>query len=194
MQRMKSYSLVITGQVFLIICVVFYLIWWSISYQPGQSVNRIAGVRGVLLLTTVLCGLAGIVLSIVGVNGLPIKIDAGLKMNGIVILIGGAASYFLLLAVTYAVFHRPVTTELVLIVGWSMLELAVVNAMNGADILSDTRFDIMIVVIIAAFLISIVLYVLYYRMEAWKAFYAAMVPLITDGIGMLILLLLLRTA
>lgn len=191
---MKSYSLVITGQVFLIICVVFYLIWWSISYQPGQSVNRIAGVRGVLLLTTVLCGLAGIVLSIVGVNGLPIKIDAGLKMNGIVILIGGAASYFLLLAVTYAVFYRPVTTELVLIVGWSMLELAVVNAMNGADILSDTRFDIMIVVIIAAFLISIVLYVLYYRMEAWKAFYAAMVPLITDGIGMLILLLLLRTA
>lgn len=194
MQRMKSYSLVITGQVFLIICVVFYLIWWSISYQPGQSVNRIAGVRGVLLLTTVLCGLAGIVLSIVGVYGLPIKIDAGLKMNGIVILIGGAASYFLLLAVTYAVFYRPVTTELVLIVGWSMLELAVVNAMNGADILSDTRFDIMIVVIIAAFLISIVLYVLYYRMEAWKAFYAAMVPLITDGIGMLILLLLLRTA
>lgn len=191
---MKSYSLVITGQVFLIICVVFYLIWWSISYQPGQSVNRIAGVRGVLLLTTVLCGLAGIVLSIVGVYGLPIKIDAGLKMNGIVILIGGAASYFLLLAVTYAVFYRPVTTELVLIVGWSMLELAVVNAMNGADILSDTRFDIMIVVIIAAFLISIVLYVLYYRMEAWKAFYAAMVPLITDGIGMLILLLLLRTA
>ena len=38
--------------------------------------------------------------------------------------------------------------------------------------------------ITAAFLISIVLYVAYYRMEEMMAFYAAMVPLVTEGLAM----------
>ena len=42
-------------------------------------------------------------------------------------------------------------------------------------------------VIAVAFLISIVLYVAYYRMDEMKAFYAAMVPLITEAVAMGIL-------
>jgi hypothetical protein len=40
------------------------------------------------------------------------------------------------------------------------------------------------VIIAIAFLIGIVLYVAYYRMEEMKAFYAAMVPLVVDAAAM----------
>ena len=62
--------------------------------------------------------------------------------------------------------------------------------LNADGKLSDARFWIMIVVLAAAFLISMILYVLYYRMEPMKAFYAAMVPLITEGVSMVVLLVL----
>ena len=40
----------------------------------------------------------------------------------------------------------------------------------------------------AAFAVSMVLYVAYYRMEAVKAFYAAMIPLLTEAAAMAVLL------
>ena len=46
----------------------------------------------------------------------------------------------------------------------------------------------LIIVIAAAFVISMVLYVAYYRMEEMKAFYAAMVPLITEAAAMAVLI------
>ena len=36
-----------------------------------------------------------------------------------------------------------------------------------------------------------ILYVAYYRMEEMKAFYAAMVPLVTEGLSMIILIIFL---
>ena len=42
------------------------------------------------------------------------------------------------------------------------------------------------ILIAIAFVISMILYVLYYKMEPMKAYYAAMVPLITEAISMAI--------
>ena len=49
----------------------------------------------------------------------------------------------------------------------------------------------MAIVIIAVFILDIVLYVAYYRMEEMKASYAAMIPLVTEGVSMGILVVLL---
>ncbi|MDO5133899.1 MAG: hypothetical protein Q4D81_13115 [Eubacteriales bacterium] len=62
-----------------------------------------------------------------------------------------------------------------------------INRLNAACILSGRGFKIMCIVIAAAFLISMVLYVAYYRMEEMKAFYAAMVPLVTEAFSIVIL-------
>ena len=43
----------------------------------------------------------------------------------------------------------------------------------------------------AGFAVSMILYVAYYRMEEMKAFYAAMIPLVTEGVSMGILVVLL---
>jgi hypothetical protein len=67
----------------------------------------------------------------------------------------------------------------------------VINALNASSKLSDPRFYVMLAVIAAAFIISMILYVLYYRMEEMKAFYAAMLPLITEAVSMTVLVLLM---
>lgn len=87
------------------------------------------------------------------------------------------------------------TTELFLITGWTMLEVAVVNKLNAAENISLTEMLVMLAVIVVAFLISMILYVAYYRMDEMKAFYAAMVPLVTEGATMVLLVgMMLRKA
>ena len=173
---------VILGQTALIICCGFYLVWWYRGYRPGVTVNRIAGLNGVLLLITAVLGITGIVLSLMNlpdVNGRHIPTN--------LIVIGGIIAYFALLIITRFAFHRIVTTELVLITAWTMLEVAVTDRLYAAGMLGQGNFTAEIVVIAAAFLISMVLYVAYYRMEENAAFYAAMVPLITEAAAMAVL-------
>ena len=145
--------------------------------------NRISGANGILLLSTAAFGIAGVVLSLTGV---PLVTPP--KIKGFAIIAAGIAAYVLLLLITRYAFHRVVTTELILIVGWTMLEIAVISKLNAAGGLSERGFAVMCTVIAAAFIVSIILYVAYYRMEEMKAFYAAMVPLVSAAaaMGMLI--------
>ena len=145
---------ILIGQVSLIICCMFYILWWYRGYRPGATVDRIGGLNGMLLLMT--------------------------------------AAFVMLLLITRTVFHRVVTTELILIVLWAVLETAVINKLNAGGFLSDKLFLFMAIVIIAVFILDIVLYVAYYRMEEMRAFYAAMVPLIAAAVtsGMLVILVM----
>ncbi|MCR5789034.1 MAG: hypothetical protein K6G83_04020 [Lachnospiraceae bacterium] len=173
---------IISGQILLIICCLFYIAWWYRGFRPGVSVSRTGGINGLLLLLTALTGIAGIVLSIRGISA-----TAEHRVEPIVIVLAGVGAYILLLFVTKGVFHRIVTSELFLIVGWTMLEIIAVDSLSAASILTDTGFLVMCAVIAVAFVTSMVLYVAYYRMEDMKAFYAAMIPLVTEAVTMVIL-------
>lgn len=182
----SSFVKIITGQVLLIICCAFYLAFWTLSYRPGVTVNRVSGLSGLLLLVTAACGLIGVVLSVHGANS--VKMVSAPKMNGTIIVAGGVIAYVVLLLITRFALSRPVTTELVLITGWAVLELYVADVLNAAGHLGDGRFFIMCAVTTAAYVTSMILYVLYYRMEPVRAFYWAMVPLITEAVSMGVLL------
>lgn len=178
------------GQILLILCCLFYLIWWSVSYRPGISVSRVSGFRGLLLMITALCGVTGMALSVAGANHLPGS--SARRLSGTFILTAGVVLYFIMMLLTTVVFHRIVTTELFLITGWGAMELMAVSALNGAGIFQNEAFFGMAAVIAAAYVLSMVLYVLYYRMEAQRAFYTAMVPLITEAASMLILVVVMK--
>lgn len=175
---------IITGQTLLILCCGTYLLWWFRGYRPGVSVSRLGGMNGALFCLTAALGIAGVLFSLMPVKGetLSPKLDPGhIIFIGILTCIG-------LFLITRFLFHRVVTTELFLIVGWTMLEIAVINRANATGFLSDSRFLFLCIVIGIAFVVSIVLYVAYYRMEEMKAFYAAMVPLVTESAAMAILI------
>ena len=170
-----------TGQILLVVCCIFYLIWWRLSYRPGIVVNRVGGIRGLLLLITAAAGFAGAFICMHGISGVP---KDGARMNGVAVILGGAAADGLLFFVTRNGLGRPVTTELVLICGWAVLELCAVNALECAGRRSGGRFRASIWIIAAAFAVSMILYVIYYRVEANLAFYLAMVPLMTEAAAM----------
>ena len=179
----------ISGQCLLVLCCVFYLVWWYRGFRPGITVNRVGGVNGVLLLVTAVLGLAGVSFSLLSI----IDTEISLRFSPTFILFGGIMIYVLLLLVTKYAFHRIVTSELLLIVVWTMLETAVVIWLNSAGYLTGYRLAVMVIVLMAAFVISIILYVAYYRMEEMKAFYAAMVPLVTEAAAMIVLVGFLLT-
>ena len=179
----------LTGQCALILCCVFYLIWWYRGFRPGVTVNRIGGVNGVLLAVTAVLGLTGIAFSLYSIT----DTEGKLSLSPLSILFGGVMTYLLLLVVTKYAFHRIVTSELLLIVVWTMMEAAVVNWLNAGGYLTGFRLVVMVIVLALAFVISIILYVAYYRMEEMKAFYAAMVPLVTEAAAMIVLVGLLVT-
>ena len=179
---------VLTGQSLLILCCFFYLIWWYRGYRPGIPSERVGGLNGILLLFTSALGVAGFIFSAARIPGIKEP-----KIYPTAIVIIGIISYFVLLLITRYAFQRIVTTELFLIVGWTALEMSVINRLNAAGILSGKSFVVMCIVIATAFLISMVLYVAYYRMEEMKAFYAAMVPLITEAVSMAVLIWMMLT-
>ena len=178
---------ILLGQILLIICCILYLVWWYRGYRPGISVSRIGGVNGALLFATAAFGVAGLICSLTRVQT---RIEY--KISPMLIVIGGIALYFALMLITRFAFRRIVTTELFLIVGWIMLEMTVINRLYAAEILTNGKFLFMCVVIALAFVVSIILYAAYYRMEEMRAFYAAMVPLITEAAAMAVRVIFLN--
>ena len=162
------------------------MLWWYRGYRPGVTVSRVGGLNGVLLLLTAAFGLVGVIMS---TGAVPELYPA--KINPLYLIPAGATMYIILLLITRLVFHRVVTTELILIVLWMVLELSVINKLNAGGYLSDKVFLFMTIVIAAVFILNIILYVAYYRMEEMKAFYAAMIPLIAAAMTMGILTVLM---
>lgn len=177
---------ILTGQTLLIVCCIFYMIWWYRGYQPNVEVDRIGGLNGCLLLITTVLGVSGILFSL-----MPTPETVGTKYRQMYIIVGGIAAYIILMMITKYIFGRIVTSELFLIVGWTMLELSLLNRLSGSGLLSGTKLLIVYVSIALAFIISMVLYVAYYRMEDNAAFYSAMVPLVTEAVSMGVLIMMI---
>lgn len=167
------------GNVLLIICCTFYLIWWVLAFKPGGAVNGMK--TGWLLIPAFVAGLAAVILAVRGIRSA--SIGSALFPYG-VLLWGGIAAYLILLAVTRLFFKRQVTTELFLIVGWTMLALSEINALYGAGRFSLRLADIFAVVIGIATMISLVCYMLYYKLGNHAGYLDGMIPLLMVALVM----------
>ena len=159
------------GNILLIICCAFYLIWWLLAFRPEKPV----GGTGWLLIPAFIAGLVSILLithSISRVGG------TGSLIPSRVILLGGPIAFVVLLVVTVLIFKRPVTTELFLIVGWATMILSEVNALYRTNMFSRNTAAWLMAVILVAAVISLVCYVLYYRLDARLSYYDGTVPLL----------------
>ena len=111
-ERYTSMRQIVIGQILMVICCIFYLVWWYLGYRPNTQVNRAEGINGVLLMLTAAFGVAGLIFSL-----MPMKETSTVKYRQLYIVIGGIAAYILLMFITKYGFQRIVTTELFLIVG-----------------------------------------------------------------------------
>lgn len=167
------------GNILLIVCCVFYLAWWLLAFKPTGAIKGIK--TGWLLIPASIAGLAAVNLSVKGILSGSI---GTLLFPGRLLCLGGIAAYLILLAVTGVLLKRQVTTELFLIIGWAVLALSEINVLYGMGSFSYGQAVIFIVVIGAATLISLVCYVLYYKLGTRAGYLDGMVPLFMTALVM----------
>jgi hypothetical protein len=174
------------GNLLLLCCSLFYLIWWVVSYRPNST--GISATSGLYLTAAFITGIAAIALISYGIsslasdsNGLPVK----------VILISVGILFLVLLPVTTIIFHRTVTSELLLIHVWTALQLSAVVVLNGTGRFNTVRTIPLAILIGLATVVGLICYVLYYQLDEWASYWNGMIPLIADGLVALVFMVVL---
>lgn len=170
------------GDILLIGCCFFYLLWWILASKP---VGAVKGLRsGWLLIPAFLLGICAVVMIVRG------TIRAGTDGSFFSIkfaVLAGVVSYIVLLAVTWLVFHRQVTTELFLIVAWTVLAFLEVNALFNLGIITRNGAFILFTLAAISAILSMVCYMLYYTLDVRKGYVDGMVPLLLVAAFMTVL-------
>ncbi len=173
---------IFAGNLLLLVCSLFYLAWWALSFRPNSS----GGPAGGFYLTAAfITGFAAIALMSGGVNtlsqdskGLPVKF----------ILMGGVAFFIVLLLVTAVGFHRIVTSELIILHIWAVLELSAVAVLFGTGRFGAGQTATLATLVGIAAVAGLVCYVLYYRLDEAARYWSGMVPLAAAALVMAVFL------
>ncbi|MCL2832043.1 MAG: hypothetical protein FWD78_02635 [Treponema sp.] len=170
---------IFAGNILFIVCCAFYLAWWILAFRPSGAITGVK--TGWLLIPASVTGLLGVILA---VRGIMAAAAQRLLIPGSFILWGGIVFYFILMAVTVMLFKRQTTTELILIVGWAMLVIAEINALYGMGLFSGGLSAVFLAVTGISLLISLVCYVLYYRLDGVAGYIDGMIPLLLSALVM----------
>ncbi|MCD8232030.1 MAG: hypothetical protein LUD14_09485 [Clostridiales bacterium] len=172
---------ILTGNILLIFCCAFYLAWWILAFKPTGAVK---GMRsGWLLLPAVIFGVVAILQIVRGSSAADRQF---VLFSQTAVLIGGVIVYIVLLAATRLLLNRQVTTELFLIVGWTVLMFLEMNALYAQGQYSRTAAIVMLVVTVIAAAVSLVCYLLYYNLDSMRGYVDGMVPLLIIGVMMVV--------
>ena len=167
---------VVAGHAALLGCFVLYLAWWVIFFRPAaeRPAGALRAVGVACIAGAALLGVIGVALACAGVAALP---ASGQGVPTWHVAVGGLVAYAALFAITTIGFDRPPTTELIIIVGWGTLELATLNALYRAGVTAPGVTLALMVVMVAALLLSMACYVRYYDLTGMAALVDGAVPL-----------------
>lgn len=164
------------GQLALLVCCVFYVAWWAVAFRPVKK-RRLTALTVVLLALAVVFGGFGLCASFIAVNVAPTPPSMNLEL---VCLVAGL-TFIALYALTYLVFRRRFTCELFLIVLLTVVEICAADVFAAGGYLSAGGERTVFLVLALASLISLVFYVLYYRLGPVASYVTAMIPLFASG-------------
>lgn len=177
------------GHGLMALCAVLYLVWWVVFFRPGAG-----KVQGPLywfgagcLVVAAIAGIAGAVFIVLGAS----ELATGTGPSGWWFVLGAIAAYLLLAWGTTHFWNRPITTELLLFVAWGALELYAACTLEAGGVLGLAATGWLVAIILGVFALSLICYVLYYRLAAVPSFVDGALPLGTIGIFSAILPLLL---
>ncbi|MGI6216976.1 MAG: hypothetical protein ACOYIK_05115 [Coriobacteriales bacterium] len=180
---MVDFSQLTTGHWLLTLCCVLYLAWWAVYFWP-QPYGR--GVENPTLRKV---GVACIIGALIAGCLSAWQLLSGSSVDNPAVspwLIAGIAVvlYLVLLWITYRMFNRQPTTELVLFVAWAALEFDVLSSIAGtsANGASAIGVGIYSVLVIASFVVALICYIRYYHLKSRQSFIDGCIPLVLIGI------------
>ena len=169
------------GNWIMVLCGAFYLAWWVIVFRPPKmqyspvgwgllSLAFMAGIIGVYLMGKALCT--------------PIP-EAFPGIRGVWILMAGVLCYATLLWGSTVIFHRQVTSELLIITAWTVLELCTLNFLYRSGRVHQTAALILTAAVLTAMVVSLICYLLYYWLTYTEGYVVGCIPLILAEIVMI---------
>lgn len=163
----------LAGNWIMVLCGAFYLAWWIIVFRPPRM--RSSPVGWGMLSLAFMAGIVGVYLMGKALNTPVPEIHSG--MRGLWIVAAGAVCYAILLWASTALFHRQVTSELLIITAWAVLELCTVNFLYRGGAVAQTPALILAGMVLAGMMGSLVCYLLYYRLAYVQSFIVGCIPL-----------------
>lgn len=170
------------GNLLLLVCCLFYLAWWIVVFKPNRTRRQggtffivsafITGITSILLISTAIAGLTQ------NSQILPIKF----------ILQGGIVMFIIILAITTRIFHRVITSELLIIHFWMIMELAMIDVLYSNGHFGFANALSYLILIGITTVINLTCYVIYYRFNEQARYMIGMVPLVLAAICALVFL------
>jgi hypothetical protein len=166
--------LLFSGNLCMFVTSLLYIGWWTVAFRPGAACPR--SVSAALLAAALVVGCAAIVLFVCGIR---IPTDVRPAVSSGKILIAALILYAVLLAVSQVLFHRPVTSELFIILLWAAGELCALSVLNTTG-----RFGIPVTVVLkllvfAAAFGGFICYLRYYHLDGEASFIDGLIPLVS---------------
>ncbi len=173
------------GDILLAACCGFYLLWWALATKPTGAVKGMKS--GWLLIPAVLLGGAAAISIFLGARS-----AAHPFFSVWTAIFVGVLIYAALIAVTWLAFHRQVTTELFLIVGWTVLMFLQGDALYGLGIVDRNAAMGIFVAAGAIAALSMACYLIYYRLDSRAGYVDGMIPLLLVAVFMVVLAMLVH--
>lgn len=159
--------------------------WWVTSNRPGLSFPLSADSS---IIAAFLTGVAAIILMLLGINTLT---HDSTSTSILTIVLITTVSFFITLFISGIMFHRPATSELFIIHLWLALELSVISVLYGSGRFSMVQTGVLSVLVLLASVVGLICYVLYYRYDEIGRLLVGSIPLATDAVLMVIMLIML---
>ncbi len=166
-----SINKIYLGNILLVFCFLFYLAWWRIAFNP-EKVSRRGG--GAYLLAAFILGIAAIFFILSSIVSLSAESSA-LPVRDIILV--GILVFIVMLLVTSRILKRPVTSELFIMHFWTVLELSMAEVLSGTGYIGFVYMQILVIMIAAAAIISLICYMIYYRLDGRSRFRVGTIPL-----------------
>ncbi|MFA6857844.1 MAG: hypothetical protein WCR31_11605 [Treponema sp.] len=168
--------LLFSGNAIMFVTSLLYIAWWVLVFRPGAAVSRF--ISAALLIPAFITGIAAIVLFVMGVQ-IPAcvhpRVPAGIIFTAALLLYG------ILLAVSIYVFHRPVTSELFIMILWAAGELCALSALYAAGRFGRPEVILLLLLVLAATAAGFICYLQYYKLSGTASFVDGLIPLISDA-------------
>ncbi|MCD8316307.1 MAG: hypothetical protein LUB61_02735 [Eggerthellaceae bacterium] len=174
-------SQMLIGNLLLVGCCIFYLLWWIIAFKPVRPIKGFKS--GWLVIPALILGVLSIVFIVRG----SCFLDDGyeLLIPKWITFVGGIVVYIALLAATSIFLHRQVTTELFLIIGWLVIMFLEISALYALGDYGLGASIAWLIICSVAAVVSLICYLLYYNLDAVKGYVDGMIPLVLLG-GMMV--------
>ncbi len=169
------------GHALMAACAACYLAWWIIFFRPNipKVQGPLYGIGVGCIICAALCGILGAIFIVVGSQ----KIGAQAShLSGWPFVLGAVVLYFLLAFVTKRLFHRPITTELVLFVAWTALELYCLYVLAATSSIGIEKTVVLVIAVCVLFVFMLITYILYYRLGPLPSFIDGALPLLSVAI------------